>query len=78
LPKEFQQASWINIDTIEMNKMNPMNYSEGKVLSFSEWSNTERSKFKFPERLDAVDLQIVKTDACWDGQCLGLARYINM
>ena len=74
MPKEFQQASWINIDTIEMNMVHPINYYEGKVLTFSGWGSTEQFKFEFPEKLHAADLQIVKTDASWDGKSLSPDR----
>ena len=77
LPKEFQQASWINIDTIEMNMLHPINYYEGKVLTFSGWGNTEQFKFEFPEKLHAADLQIVKTDASWDGKSLSPERVLQ-
>ena len=77
LPKEFQQATGININTIDMNMVHPINYYEGKVLTFSGWGNTEKFKFEFPEKLHAVDLLIVKTGACWDGKCLSPERVLQ-
>ena len=77
LPIEFQQTTGININTIDMNMVHPINYYEGKVLTFSGWDNTEKFKFEFPEKLHAVDLQIVKTEACWDGKCLSPERVLQ-
>ena len=77
MPKEFQQTNGINIDTIEMNMVHPINYYEGKALTFSGWGNTEKSKFEFPDKLHVVDLQIVKTDASWDGKSLSPERVLQ-
>ena len=77
MPKEFQQATGINIATIEMNMVHPINHYEGKLLTFSGWGNTQQFKFEFPEKLHAVDLQIVKTDASWDGKSVNPERVLQ-
>ena len=77
MPKEFQQATGNNIATIEMNMVQPINYYEGKVLTFSGWGNTEKFKFESPEKLHAVNLQIVKTEACVKGKCLSPERVLQ-
>ena len=77
LPKEFQLATGNNIATIEMNMVQPINHYEGKVLTFSGWGNTEKFKLESPEKLHAVNLQIVKTEACWDGKCLSPERILQ-
>ena len=44
---------------------------------FSGWGNTQQFKFEFPEMLHAVDFQIVKTDASWDGKSVSPERVLQ-
>ena len=88
MTKEFQFAPWTNIATIEMNIVNPISFYERKDLTLSGWGNTENFRisknfkeiqrknfsFDFPQKLHAVNMKIVKTDAKWDGKTVSPER----
>ena len=66
-----------NIEVIKMNFVDPIRSYKGKLLSMSGWGSTEKPNSGLPEKLQVVDLKVVKTDASWEGKSVSPERILQ-